>query len=234
MNIEEIIKDTENNEDVNEDFLTENMRFILSCAGKAAKRPVNESDVEFSVALEAFKDAISHYNSFGGNFSHFAAAVINKRVLEYCRAKNPPASSFPDTFYNSPPSKKEPSQKPPDTHKFGCHDISYEISDLSDKLGKLGISFSEIAKECPKSKKARKECMRAVNYILGDKSLTSKVKRGKMPASGLCLYAGIKSQVLERYGKYIIAAVIIIDGGYSTMSDCFKLIGGEKNELCRC
>ncbi|MDP4118425.1 MAG: sigma factor [Bacillota bacterium] len=228
MNIEEQVLSAKNDKKEQSRIVEEYKGFILSCAYKTAKHPVSESDDEFSIAMEAFIDALSHYKSFGGSFLKFAADVIHNRIIDYyrkeSRGKTLPFSVL--TLHGSDGSETEVDFA--DTKASSFSDISLEIQGVSEELKLLGISFFDVAKDCPKSKTTKAACLRAAKYILTSRKFTDQVKlSGRLPFSEICLNAEVNRKIPERHRKYIIAAVIIFDGGYDMMKEYFKLAGGE-------
>ena len=78
-----------------ENFITENQRFILICAAKAARRFVTKSDDEWSAALLAFHEAVGAYDAGKGSFRSFAALIIRRRVTDFLRGEMRHSSEIP-------------------------------------------------------------------------------------------------------------------------------------------
>lgn len=68
------------------DLIRQYQPFIAKVASKVCKQYIDQSRDEFSVAIEAFNEAIDHFNAEqGSGFLSFADMVIRRRVIDYIR-----------------------------------------------------------------------------------------------------------------------------------------------------
>ena len=107
-------------------------------------------------------------------------------------------------------------------------DAALEIQGISEELKKFQISFFDLPKASPKSKKTRKVCNEVVRYLLSNPMLLTILREKKMlPSKVIKEQVKVSDKLLERHRKYIIAACIILSGEYEIVSEYFHL--GEEN-----
>ena len=82
-----------------------------------------------------------------------------------------------------------------------------EIEEFSRALAAFGITFSDVADNCPKQARTLRACMDALNYARRNPEVLAAVeKSGKLPIAELASGAGIERKTLERHRKYMGAA----------------------------
>lgn len=204
-----------------DNFIQKYTNFILSSARKATGRYVDKSDDEFSVALAAFDEAITRYNTDKGDFFAFASRVIHSRIIDDIRKNRAPAIPF---------SALEQEDKDGSAISFDAPgksdiatDMQLEFLSVRDELVKFDISFFDLTKCSPKTKKTRTEASKVIRFITHDEdALNSVKKRGVLPAGLIIAQTGVNRKILDRHRKYIIATVIILSGDYPSISDYIK------------
>lgn len=170
MNIEEKAAAASRNEKLKNDFITEYRNFILSSASRVLKRSVTDSDDEFMVAMIAFNEAIDCYDNTKGNFLSFAYTIIRNRLIDELRRNSRNLSAF---FFEPESNGKTPFDIP----YYDKYDIKWEIEALNGELSDFGISFFELAKFSPKSRKTKQLCFDAVRYIVNSTTLLETVMK---------------------------------------------------------
>jgi hypothetical protein len=77
-------------------------------------------------------------------------------------------------------------------------------------------------------KKRRLACAGAIRFLLRDpQRLEQLFVTRRLPMEALISKTGIPKKLLDRYRKYVIAAVIILSGDYPALSSYFAYIGKE-------
>lgn len=195
-------------------FVREHETFILKCASHTVHRYVTRGDDEWSIALQAFVQAMARYEPDKGPFRAFAALVIRSRIIDHLRARKALAletqSDQMDAFLA------------PDDHSDM---LRLEIEMLGQTLKAYGFGFLDIADQSPKANKTQRSCAAAVRHLLGDGAQRSRMRAsGRLPVSVLHKATGVSKKTLERHRNYIIAAVEILSGDYPGLSEYLHVL----------
>ena len=81
--------------------------------------------------------------------------------------------------------------------------------------------------ECsPQQEKTRRECAAAIRGLLKDPPLLVELLRQnrKLPMVQLHNLSGVSRKTLDRYRKYIIMAVMILNGDYPHLAEYLKFV----------
>lgn len=203
------------------ELISEYRNFILSQASKTLKRGITDSDDEFMTAMIAFNEAIDGYNVNKGRFLSFASMTMRSRLIDGIRRENR-HSAIP---FSSMASEDDDG----DVIEFEApasedRDLRWEIEALTDELKKFDISFMELAKVTPKSKKTKQQCFDAVRYIKTvPMILNMVVKEGVLPIKAITDNTKLNKKTLERHRKYIITAVIVLTQDYPGIAEYFDI-----------
>lgn len=203
-------------------FIQENLPFIYSCASQSAGRFVDESDDVFSVALSAFHDAVTSYKKSKGQFHTFAKTCIRNRISDYYRVQSRHKHAVPFSSLTAQDDNGEEIPFEAEDKNAGISETTLELYSLKAELEPFGISFFELPKSAPKSKKTRSACIQIVRYIVSKKELLSFVYEKKsLPVKQILEHLKVSKKVLERHRKYLIMGVLIIHGNYEILSGYF-------------
>ena len=205
------------------ELISEYRNFILSQASKTLSRAVTDSDDEFMTAMIAFNEAISGYNPDKGRFLSYASMTIRSRLIDGIRRDNRhkavPFSAMAsedddgDVIEFEAPARED-------------RDLKWEIEALTSELLKHGISFTELTAVTPKSRKTKRQCFEAVQYIQGvPMILNTVVKDGVLPIKAITDNTKLNKKTLERHRKYIITAVIVLTQDYPGIAEYFNFNG---------
>ena len=214
------------------EFIAENKRFILGCAGKQAGRYISESDDEFSIAMYAFFTAITKYNTDQGDFLPFAGLVIKRRLTDYYRTQqrfSDEHSVSPEVFSGNTDDDGEVqaihyevAEKLADRPALTAAD---EIHTVNDIFSRFGFSFMELSEVSPKASKTKRQCAQAVRAIISSPIILETLRSThKLPIKALAAQSSVPVKVLERHRKYIIAATIILTGNFPILAEYMKYI----------
>ena len=204
-----------------EKFIAENISFILSCASRASGRWIDVHNDLYSEALIAFNSAIDAFSSEKGNFKAFAERVIANKIIDCLRKEDARAHELPFSSLSAVDEEGEeiPFEIADESENRSVRD---EILALERELSLFSLTFAELPDVSPKTQKAKKECRRAVKYIISDKKIISSLKRSqKLPIAELLRELDINKKMLERYRKYIIVGVLICSGDYGVLNEYF-------------
>lgn len=210
--------------------------FILKCASSASHNYISKNDDEYSVAMNAFSEAIKNYSMDKGSFLNFAELVIRRRIIDFIRSKSRFAPEIPinPSLFNSDKDENEEniSMKIEITEKMSHTNIDnslkLEIELANEIFSSYGFTFMNLADCSPKAKKTKIACAKAATYILKNNILVSNMKVKKMlPVNVVEKNAKVPRKILERHRKYIIATVEILSGDFPYLAEYIRFIREE-------
>ncbi len=218
-------------------FLLDYESYILKCASKTVKRFLTKNDDEWSVALEAFCNAVETYSPEKGSFLSFAEMVINRRLIDYFRKQNKFRPEFPvNPSLFSGPTEETQEDLPlaaeivSKTTKTPDNSLKDEIEAVTKQLLRYGFSFYDLTSCSPKSKKTKECCYHAVNYMVSSPVLLIDMRETKnLPLKIIEHNTKVPRKILERHRRYIIAAVEIIAGDYPCLAEYMQSFGKEQS-----
>lgn len=220
------------NEMQRESFIRDMEKTILRIASKACGRFVTKSDDEWSIALFAFNKAIDSYSGEKGDYAAYSKVLIDRALIDYRRSEkrydaevlySPEVLEGEDYGAVYEALSRESAEK--EEKKAAGSNIKGEIDEINDGLRKYGFSFYDVAKYSPKTDKTKEECGKAISYILSNEELKkSVIGAGKVPIKPINAATGVSSFLMDRHRKYIIMAVVILNGDYPMLADYLKYI----------
>ena len=172
-----------------DDFIRSYIPFIRSEASKAVSRQCTEHDDEYSIAMMAFYEAIMSYERFRGAFLPYASTVIKSRLIDYNRKESRHKNNISLYQETSETDERELIETIPDkTDNFEAlvdrQATQQEIQELSRVMKDFGISFSDVADNCPKQERTLKSCGDAIRYAADNKELLDLLLRPEQPPYG--------------------------------------------------
>jgi RNA polymerase sigma factor len=217
-----------------EEFIKEYELFILHTAHKCTGRYVTKMDDHWSVALNAFHEAVRSYDFDKGAFLPFADTVIRRRLYDHNRKESRHNCEILIDSYTieheleegEPSVKYEVMAKTAMTQKS---DAKLEIGAISETLKAYGISFMELAEASPKAAKTKAACAEAVRYLVRNTLLLNEMRRTRnLPLKIIEKNCSLPRKVLERHRKYIIAGSEIMAGDYPVLSEYLRFMREEE------
>lgn len=210
-----------------EKLIEEALPEIRRCASKTVGRWVDEHDDIYSVAMIAFNDAITAFNTEKGDFSAFAKTVIHNRIMDHLRQIQRHGVVIPFSTLSVMDDNGEEVEFETEDPGSCNFELAVEIASLEQELKLFKICFCDLPTVSPKAEKTRKACRRVVSCILENGDFLNQVlEKKQLPGKQLLEVADVNEKVLERHRKYIIAGVLICAGGYTDLREYFY--GGEK------
>lgn len=203
-----------------DDLIRSYLPFIRSEATKYLSRLCTDQDDELSIAMMAFYEAIMGYESARGAFLSYAAMLIRSRLIDYGRKEarhqgilsleaeqgGEDDRTLMDTIADSRDHFEE------SAHREATRQ---EIGELSRVMASFGVSFSDVADNCPKQERTLNACARAVRYAGEHPALLEELLRTKkLPLAKLVQGSGVERKTLERHRSYILAMLLIQTNGY--------------------
>ena len=111
-----------------------------------------------------------------------------------------------------------------------------EIQEFSEKLSGFGLTFSDVADNCPRQERTFAACRRVLDFARSRPELLKRVEdTGKLPMNELALGSGADKKTLERHRKYLVAILLAFTNGYEIIrGHLCRIIStkeGTENEL---
>ena len=211
-------------------FITQNEKFIISCASRFTKRYITKSDDEWSIALIAFSHAMDTYESDKGNFQSYAKLLIERRLTDYIRSQarfSGEQSTEPYVFEGTVDEDGEASAYQLHivraTSTSDENPIRDEILALNELLAGYEISFMDLTGCSPKAAKTKKACYEAVHFLAKEPALVAKMRStGLFPIKNITENTKVPRKILERHRKYIIAATEILYNDFPLLQEYIK------------
>ena len=175
-------------------------------------------DDRVSLAMLCFMNCVKQYKEGRGSFIAFAASSIRNRLIDESRKQRRHAN-------NVIPFSREGSDMPVSTENMvsiAVYQKEQEQSKLADeidcfsvKLGKYGISFSELPLICPKQKRSREQCQEIGRYVAANEVMREMLfKTRRLAQSELAKVFGLSEKTIEKHRRYIVTMVCLLTGDY--------------------
>ncbi|HHX38220.1 MAG TPA: RNA polymerase subunit sigma [Clostridiaceae bacterium] len=219
---------------VADDMVRDYMPFIRSETAKFLNRsPVDANDDELSIAMIAFHEAIQGYERQRGGFLHFAAQNIRHRLIDYYRQEKWHRGVV---SLNEAVDGEEGNTEVIDTlveTTVPQQELDYreatraEIRELKAQMAEFGVTFADVADNCPRQERTLDACRRVLAYAKEQSILIKQLLHTKrLPISELAMGSRVSKKTIERHRDYIVALLLIWSNGYD-------LIRGHLVEVLR-
>ncbi len=213
-NPEELIERLRNGEsELRDRLINTYWNFILITASKLIGKNADSTD-EFSIALEAFNEAIDSFDcSKNKSFINFAGLVINRRVIDHFRKKRRFDSEYPFSYFvteeNADMTEMLSADTPaPIAEKY---EIQEEIMEFKSALSDFGISIEALVNIAPKHTDTRALCAEIASMLAKNEELAKKMySEKKLPIASILGSFGLSRKTIEKNRKYIVALFIIM------------------------
>lgn len=183
-------------------------QFCLRVISKTCGKYINPDDDVAAIIPNVILDVLDKYNSERGSFMVYLGQAIRNRTIDGLRReKRSPSIPF--------------SHLDRDILMVGMDDVFFEdiIDDIARKqeikefeilLAKFDLNFGVLANVSPRQSKTREQAQRAAWVIAHDPELSAHlISKGMLPHKILEERFQMNRNILDRYRKYIIAAVLI-------------------------
>ena len=193
---------------------------------------MSKSDDEWSIALCAFSKAVDVFTAEKGYFLPFAQMLIKRDLIDYYRAQKSvfrEVSVAPHVLEGGGEPEEDPSgvylAVVKNSQEASDRSLRDEILAANELLSVYGFRFFDLTECSPQQDKTRKECAVAIRFMLTDSALFAALeKTRKLPLKALAAASGVSRKTLDRYRKYIIMAVLILDGDYPQLAEYLKYV----------
>lgn len=225
-------------ESVREDFIRQQEQLILKTASHASYRYITKSDDEWAVALSAFSDAIDRYDLSRGDFLPFAQMLMKRALIDYHRSASSHLTEISTSPFVLEGIDEADDESELDRSAYlavvdqsraaADRSLQDEILATNEMLQQYGFRFFDLTDCSPQQEKTKQECAKAVRYVLSQPALLYELEKSrKLPIRAVTKGSDISKKTLDRYRKYIIMAILILNGDYPQLSDYLKFVRKE-------
>ena len=193
--------------------------------------PEQGQEDELSIAMLAFYEAILSYQRHRGPFLPYAARAIRNRLIDHYRRERRHGHTV--SLDESPDG--EDGRSLADTLADPRDEISeytsrtasrQEILEFGAKLEQLGVSFSDVADNCPRQERTLAACRRVLDFARSRPDLLRKLEEtGKLPMAELSAGSGTDRKTMDRHRKYLVAILLAFTNGYEIIRGHLCQIG---------
>lgn len=213
------VKKAQNSKEEAEKLLEDYMPFIKKNVIKNTHH-VLDYDERLNIAMMAFLKSVESYNEERGNFLAYSAKVIYHQLIDEERKELNYSSKV--LLYSNQVDEEDKVTYIQEEASVAKHYIQLEHNSLieeidtySKELEKFQISFYDLAKLGPKREKSRNLCYNIASLIVKNEILKKDFyKQHRIPQAQLAKFFSISLKTVEKYRKYIVAVVILMDGDY--------------------
>ena len=222
-----------------ENFIRDSEQTILKIASKVSGKYISKSDDEWSVALYAFNKAIDSYSKEKGDFTAYAGVLIKRSMIDHYRSQKRFDQEIPasreimseegeDDYNRSIATALARDSITGSEKRESQLSLKDEIIEVNEILKEYGFSFKDLKNCSPKAGKTKKECARAIAYVLNnEEALEAVMEYRRLPIKDITTVTQVKTKLLDRYRRYIIMAVVILNGEYPLLADYLKYVRKE-------
>lgn len=185
-------------------------------------------DEKLSLAMLTFVNCIRQYEVDRGNFISYLSVSIRNRLIDQSKAnyKDSKVISIINSDTDISDSHTEANNYIENMASLQEYNKEKEEQNLRDEilaynqeLEKHSLSLTIIKDNCPSQKRSRKLCIKIARTIWGDENYSEKFNRtGQLPQAELALKLKISTKSIEKYRRYIVGLLILLDGDYSAIT----------------
>ena len=90
-----------------------------------------------------------------------------------------------------------------------------EIEEFGKQLNSFGLSFSQIAENCPKQQRTLAACQKVLSAARSHpETLKKLLKTKKLPMKELSSLSQVEVKTMERHRSYLVAILLAFTNGY--------------------
>ncbi|WP_307336899.1 RNA polymerase sigma-I factor [Caldalkalibacillus uzonensis] len=223
--IEQLVQQAKVNIDMRNELISQYTPFMIKVASKVCKQYIDRSRDEYSIALEAFNEAIETYDEEqGSHFLSFAEMVIRRRVIDYIRKET---RQTRDILLEQ--DSKDEEEQVESLAQINASISQYkeemdrerrreEIQEYQLFLKKFDITFSDLVECCPKHIDARENAKQIAKILASKPELANYLlEKKQLPLKHLLKFVNCSRKTVERNRKYIIAMALIYIGQFECL-----------------
>ena len=197
--------------------------------------PEDGHEDELSIAMLAFYEAVLSYEKHRGAFLPYAARAIKNRLIDHYRTERRHGNVI---SLHAPAGGDEESGHlldalPDHRDEIGAYEqrtaSQAEIQEFGAQLARFGLSFSDVADNCPRQDRTLAACRRVLDFARTQPELLKRVEdTGKLPMGELSAGSGTDRKTMERHRKYLVAILLAFTNGYEIIRGHLCQVGPKR------
>jgi len=203
-------------------FILDYHPFMVRVTSQFAKRYIDpDSDELFSVALQAFNEALDAFRiEAGKSFFKFAETVIHRRLIDFVRKEARHRSEIPLSSLQDPTLEEDESHYHPGEVQIAKeqHQQREDASALKDEikqyqvvLAKFELGFEDLVAHAPKHEDTRRSLWKIAHQMIDEPSIYDKWTQSKrLPMQSLATVSGFSIKMLEKHRKTLLAYALLL------------------------
>jgi len=210
-------------------IITDYQPYIAKVTSRFCKRYIDPTrDDEFSIALEAFNEAIQKFSPESGrSFLSFSETVIRRRLIDYVRKEQKFQQQVPMSSFDTEDEEDQTINPVEIRQAIKQHETDrdaekrrHEIVEYSEELLRYGITFADLVDNSPKHVDSRRMLLGIAHTLANTEEWMMLFReKGQLPIKQLLGRVSASRKTVERNRKYIIAVALIFAGNYPYLKD---------------
>lgn len=206
-------KAQEGDEQALHDLLDLHTPFIKKTASFVCKRKIDGHDEEYSIAYEAFYEAVQKYDrEAAAKLSTFAHLIIKRRIIDYIRKES-------RSFQHMTGEAADIELTHQAVHAHSEKELTAlrqeEIAQFQHELLPFHLTFEELTKLAPKHEDSRRTVIQVAEIIADIPEFVEHLySKHTLPLKQIEELVDVSRKTLERHRKYIIALIILLTGDF--------------------
>ncbi|TQR21208.1 RNA polymerase sigma-I factor [Psychrobacillus vulpis] len=218
-------------EEVLSDLLFAFTPFMKKTASFICKRPIDEHDEEFSIAMNGFHEAVMAFDhTESASLQTFAHLIIKRRMVDYIRKESARKekvflmqSASEEEYISEQHYLLDKQSITTYTENQQTAARREELIRFSEILVVYNLSFEELTKAAPKHADARKTAFQIAQIIADSEEFYDYLLKNKrLPMKEIEALVEVSRKTLERHRKYMIAVVLLLNSDLVYIKDYVK------------
>jgi len=207
-----------------DNLLTEFTPFLRNQVARySARYDKSQSKLLFTVAMEAFHEAITNYDPAKEHFFSFADRVVRSSLAEHISAANKDEGMAVSPGEEYAKQKSTQSDAKKNTRSYSAERrqemLVEEIEQFKAEIKSWGFTMESLVKASPKNKQAKKSFNEILSAVYSDYDIIQTIRLKKcFPTKIISKNTGLPQNILERARIFIIASLILKMGDYDLLS----------------
>ncbi len=185
-------------------LVEENMALIIRTASTVTGRYICvENDDAFSIALQAFAEAVERFSPERGAFPGFAALVMKSRLLSYLQSENRHQA---DLSLEAMQENGQDLAQPPDENLELCSEIQTFVAELT----LFDLSLEQLVDKAPKHADTRSRAVEVAETSSKDETVVAQTyRKRKLPVRAVARLCKVSDKIIKDSKTFILATMLV-------------------------
>lgn len=187
-----------------EELIEQYRPFLIRTVSNVTGQYVSvEHDDAFSVALEAFAEAVERFDPERGKFMSYAGLVIRSRLSTYLQQENRGNGDL------SLEALQEDGWEASDPRQCQ-NDLREEIDQYQQELRKFGLSLEQLADAAPRHQDTRQRAVQIAETASEDKEIVDATyRKKKLPIRPMASLCNVSEKIIKTSKTFILGTMLV-------------------------